>query len=301
MEQKNKWKAYTFTLLIFLSIGELSEIRSQDIAFGDYIKQYALVRIEHPDGTFHRQVCTDCLCYITVYDKDYQKILDKKPMKLLEANTGLYGYQTSSSFLEYGKEYEIVINVESPLYGNGSTPSSIKITNTPSISSATPTGSIGQASSYGVMDDMVKYVTEPLKEFITANNPLSGLTDLFKPILDPIFAFFSWWIELAGLFWGGVVKWIQIMALLVAPSTRSQGFWMMIEWIFGFIYVIMNMFVPVIMLYEVYVIGKSLDKHSFGERLRSMLDDHFKLFNGISTVLYRIWQAIPIPFAGKGG
>lgn len=159
-----KYKTLLFLLIVFSTLGQLEEIKKQDVLMGGYIKQNCIVNSKGATGLDNYIPCPDCSAYMSISDLNGNYILNNK----LATNLGLstlgytynnyeFGYKANPSELQSDKKYNFVTLCISPSKGNGSIQGEFTITSAQVKPSADSGGILG-----GFWDEALDFVNVKL-------------------------------------------------------------------------------------------------------------------------------------------
>jgi len=176
-----------YFILMLLLIGELNEINSQTLNYGEYIQQYALIRMIYATGT-KIIPCEDCICKLTVKKSSNQEtVLNNRDMNYL--GNALFGYRALTSELNVNTDYRALVNCTSPSFGSGFTDSTFLI-----IGNKGDGENIGGNCEFGdincELNNIVLGIKNMFYELLTFIwNTIFINTKLYPNIIKPIYDF----------------------------------------------------------------------------------------------------------------
>lgn len=282
MHTGNKTKTAIFIVLIMVCMGEINEIEYQYVAFGEYIKQYAMVRVITGSDSV-RIPCPDCVSYLTVYDSNRMKPIDYKPMEILDSKVGLWGYRLSSSELSYNTTYDVVFTTISPTYGNGSVPSQIYVTD-----HASTLSTMGGTSASYVGEELVDAIVTPISDKINSLadsfNPLKiivgsdnydNLVSALNTITSPFTSFLGYVGSFIWYLMDFMTYSISSFVLLLNSDTRDEGFQRFVDFYYQtFLEPLMYVLLPLIVVYELFAVSMALTKRTGIEKMMEFARMH---------------------------
>jgi len=206
-------------LVVFLMMGQLSEIKEQKLKYGDYIQQIAIVNVVN-NSISYTFLCEDCTATISVKKvSDNSNVLVNKNMTKIDV--GMFGYYALPKDFTVNTQYRAVINTSSPTWGYGYAPTLFSISN--ETQAVTVRSDSSSGGGLGVMDGLTDILKEAYDKTIGVflNNiseafddnylgfktALTGFLNIFGSIfsiIQPIINFFVWFIN--GLV--SIVSWI---------------------------------------------------------------------------------------------
>jgi hypothetical protein len=126
------WKGTVHLCLILALaglVGALDENTRQTLYFGDYVQQYAVVKMML-NGATNNVLCEDCVCDFSAQEAVSGKnIVSKQPMVKLKP--GLFGYMAKNNEFQTGVLYRMTNNCSSTTFGSGTVDSTFQISTDP--------------------------------------------------------------------------------------------------------------------------------------------------------------------------
>jgi hypothetical protein len=185
-------KKLLYLLMAFLLMGELTEIQSQSLYYGDYVQQVAKIQYINDYGTINLADCLDCKATITIYKNNEIIVNNSNTTEILPA---LFGYKADVKELSTGIMYKAVFNMT---HGNNS---GLVVSNFNILKNSDKATSLDSTSpsSCGILDlgscikDLSIYVinfgknlTTAIGDIITSIFNKLGLTDIVSKFTDTI-------------------------------------------------------------------------------------------------------------------
>lgn len=169
--------------LVLMVIGQLKEIKEQNVRFGEYIEQYAIVERVLQSGNSYYDKCISCNATLTVKDSSGKILINNQYMT--ELSRGHFGYLAKASELQTGKVYFTFFNISSSNVSLGSDILDGKLTVLSESNTNTNTeNTINTESSWTIKDlSTYDFNAEPYKESAQCSNLIGGLFDTSIPDL----------------------------------------------------------------------------------------------------------------------
>ena len=293
MDLQKNTRQLAIILLIFMVMGQLSELKYQRVSYGADIKQYAVVQKVSVQGANYYIPCEDCTCTITVTD-ELNNVLVNGETCTNEEN-GLYTYPLTGSGYNIKQLYSLKHYCISPTYGNGTVISSMEVaeTTTPSLTAFADGDTVTDVTVWKTC----KYDTEswiPGLSFYACEvgNTLGRIQDSIAGlaasltgststgIIEGFFKGFEYATN-NPLIWG--LEWIILV--ITDPVTALKSMWASALGILGGIVVALGL--P-LLFFEMYAVYECVSQPTGPGMIKKLLEVNVRLFNWIFNLIMQV-------------
>jgi hypothetical protein len=257
------------------SVYAIDEITSQDVPFGDYIKQYAVVQTVE-NGAVSNEFCKDCAAYITLTDEKNVKKVNN--VSMVSLSSGLFGHKSTG--LIVGKSYNVRVETISPVYGRGIVYSKANIVPASSRSEISLSSDSTSSILPSFLEDYLKDISASFGVIKTAVNMyIDNVTNTFKA--------FGLLKGIISVFWNFALWVGKALYLFVSSETRGEAYSMVFEGFLGIIWSIMSFFLPFILILEVFILAKCSTMGGINPLL-AFMEENYRLLDNVVR-LFRLF------------
>lgn len=280
-KQKYIW---VYTIIVFMIMGQISEIKNQQIYLGDNIKQYALIQYID-SGASYTDLCPDCTCSLDILNKVDGLILDDAVTT--ELSQGLFAYKTTSDYFSQSQTYHTIFNCTSVLYGSGLAYSQVDILDSPPLQTGlrpqqdTPV-LIGTQSIIGdvingligggtgdIIDSIIGRIDDPIGSILGLPK---ALQDMYNAMIELIAGTIYFFIKFAGI----------LLLLLTSPA---DGLKAMISLFWEYLRPLITWMAVPIVLYEFYIITFKAINQPFEQALKTLLEAQLTIIGVFKKII----------------